>query len=161
MLFHLRYIYRDGEMLDRSMGKDNYNACRLLWVYAALVMLLGRCWSVVVGTFARPEPWNHRLSRPLCRSAVPGSLVECCCPEVCCIESNAALLVLLVVLLVRDVRRRNGRRGRTVPRGLPIRARRVVRDVPVCIGPFGSAVAPENWFHAGAWKRAATIDIDT
>ena len=102
MLFHLRYIHRDGEMLDRSMGKDNYNACRLLLGHAALVMPLGRCWPGV-GASAAPDRWAiDLLNAPEVEHCIAADRQRCC-SEKNCFKSMAKLLAMLLPIVAPDV----------------------------------------------------------
>ena len=102
MLFHLRYIKRDGEMLDRSMGKDNYNACRLLLGHAALVMPLGRCWPGV-GASAAPDRWAiDLLNAPEVEHCVAADRQRCC-TEKSFFKSMAKLLAVLLPIVAHEV----------------------------------------------------------
>ena len=145
MLFHLRYVHWGGEMLDRSKGNGSCFACRLLLGHATRVMLLGRFWSVFVGTFARLEPWTLRLSRPLFLSPVLVFLVECCCFEVCCTELMVMLLVDAAFGRRSRCCRPDRRRRRSASCCLPGPVRALVLAAAHCIGPAAATVAPQNW----------------
>ena len=117
-------------MLDRSKGNGGCFACRLLLGHETRVMLLGRFWSVFVGTSARPEPLTLHLSRPLLLSPVLVFLVECCCFEVCCTE-------LMVMLLLDAAFGRRSRRCR------PDRRRR--RSASCCLPRSRSSSCSLHW----------------